>query len=230
MKPACLVHPVARLAAGLARLPKARCGIAATETALILPFFMGVGLCGIELANYSLTIMRVGQIAVQVADNASRIGDISTLENRKIYEGDIDDLLLGAGLQAGEAMDLYGRGRVIVSSLEVNSDDAQYVHWQRCLGKLQKDSSYGLAGDVLPSGMGPEGREVTAQDGDAVIFVEVHYRYRSLIADALLGERDITTTASFTVRTSRDLSQIYQSDSSAPAPIASCTNYTDSLT
>ena len=95
-----------RLFAFLSRLRKDQSGVAITEAALILPFFLGAGLWGIELANYSLTTMKVGQLAVHVADNASRIGDISTLENRKIYEADIGDLLEGASLQAGGRMDL----------------------------------------------------------------------------------------------------------------------------
>lgn len=209
----------------LQRLARDTRAVAATETALILPFFLGIGLYGIELANYSLATMKVGQLAVHIADNASRIGDISTLENRKIYESDINDLLLGASLQAGNSMQLYDHGRVILSSLEVNDDDQQYIHWQRCMGRLTVNSTYGNAGDVLPAGMGPAGREVIAQEGDAVAFVEIQYTYQPLISVALVGEPVIRTVSSFTVRSSRDLSQIYQVNSANPDPIHSCSTF-----
>jgi hypothetical protein len=38
------------------------------------------------MANYAVVNMRVSQLTEQIADNASRIGDTSTLEDRKIYE------------------------------------------------------------------------------------------------------------------------------------------------
>jgi len=198
-----------------------------TEAALILPFFLTAGLGAIEVANYSLMTMKVGQLAAQVADNASRIGDYSTLENRKIYEGDIDDLLQGAAIQSG-AMDLYDHGRVIVSSLEVDGSNNQYIHWQRCMGKKVVDSSYGKQGDVMPNGMGPAGSEVTAIPGDAVIFVEVQYDYQPLIGKAFFyGTSTVKSVASFMVRDSRDLSQIYQSNPGSPDPVYTCDKYTN---
>ncbi|TYC90945.1 TadE/TadG family type IV pilus assembly protein [Novosphingobium sp. BW1] len=212
----------------LKALPASCAGVAVTETALVLPFFLGAGLAGIELANYSLTMLRVGQLAVQVADNASRIGDISTLENRKIYEADINDLLLGAKVQAGSGLDLYENGRVIVSSLEVDADEEQYIHWQRCMGTLKMVSSYGEEGDKLPDGIGPDDRKVLAQSGDAVVFVEIAYTYQPLISKALMGARRIESVASYTVRSSRDLSQVYQVEGQAHAPVSSCDKFTDS--
>ncbi|MGE4304619.1 MAG: TadE/TadG family type IV pilus assembly protein [Novosphingobium sp.] len=214
-----------RLFAFLSRLRKDQSGVAITEAALILPFFLGAGLWGIELANYSLTTMKVGQLAVHVADNASRIGDISTLENRKIYEADIGDLLEGASLQAGGRMDLYDHGRIIVSSVEVNGDGNQYIHWQRCMGTYQKDSSYGKQGEVLTDGIGPTGRKVFALDGEAVIFVEMQYEYQPLISASLVGKTAIRSIASYTVRSSRDLSQVYQVNPYKPDPVYSCDKY-----
>ncbi|MEJ2409356.1 MAG: pilus assembly protein [Novosphingobium sp.] len=209
----------------LSRLFQDRSGVAITEAALILPFFLGAGLWGIELANYSLVTMRVGQLAAHVADNASRIGDISTLENRKIYESDINDLLKGAALQAGTQMDIYDHGRVIISSLEVNGDGAQYIHWQRCMGKYNVPSSFGKQGDVLTDGMGKDGQKVYASDGDAVIFVELQYEYQPLISASFVSKVPIRSVASFTVRSSRDLSQIYQVNPAAPDPPYTCDKF-----
>jgi len=217
---------IARL---VATLRQCRSGVAVTETALIMPFFLMTGLWGVELANYALTTMKIGQIAVQVADDASRIGDISTLENRKIYEGDIDDLLHGATLQGGDRLALYDHGRVIVSSLEVNAKGQQYIHWQRCMGTLHVGPTYGIEGDVLASGIGPKGREVVAGAGDAVIFVEISYDYPALISDSFIGRTTIRTISSFTVRSSRDLTQVYQANAAKPDPVYGCTAFTNAF-
>ena len=58
------------------------------------------------------------------------------------------------------------------------TDDQQYIHWQRCLGLKQWPSSYGKTSDGISGnldGMGPAGEEVTADQGSAVIFVEIAY-------------------------------------------------------
>lgn len=210
-----------------ARLRRDRKGLAFTEFALAMPFFLTIGLGGVELANYSYRTMRVGQLAAAVADNASRIGDYSKLQNRRIYESDIDDLLVGAGMQAGAQMDLFNRGRIIISSLQVNSTGKQYIHWQRCLGTKRVTSSYGVQGDVRAVGMGPAGNEVFAFDKEAVMFVELQYDYVPLISSAFLGTPTISAIASYTIRSSRDLSQVYQT--TPASPVMTCNRYTNAV-
>jgi hypothetical protein len=211
----------------LARLLDCRSGVAMTEFALSAPLLFGAGLGGIETANLAITQMQVSQTAIHIADNASRIGDTSTLEDRKIYESDINDLFLGSNIQAGRALDIYDRGRVIVSSLEVvpDSEDQQYIHWQRCKGLKVHGSSYGEEGDGLDgslNGMGPAGEEVYALDGEAVIFVEISYDYQPLVGRMFAYVDTLNATAAFNVRDSRDLSQIYQRDPGAPDTVSSC--------
>ena len=213
----------------LSRLLRDRSGVAMTEFALGAPFLLMAGLWGTETANFALVNMKVGQIAVHLADNASRIGDTSTLQNRKIYESDILDVFVGAQIQGGQGLQLYNNGRVIVSSLEVNEDGEQYIHWQRCRGIKNVASSFGDAGDVLADGMGPAGNKVLAQEDDGVIFVEVNYTYRPLISDAFLGSPDIISVSSFTVRDDRDLSQIYQRDAGDPDPVQNCSAFTGQI-
>ena len=208
----------------LRRLRRDRSGLAMTEFALIIPFFLAAGLGGVELANYSYETMLVSEVTAHIADNASRIGDYSKLQNRKIYESDIDDLLVGANLQAGSQIDLFNGGRVIISSLEVNSAGKQYIHWQRCMGTKRATSSYGVQGDVRTVGMGAAGNEVFAFDKEAVMFVEVQYDYKPLISASLVGAPTISSVASFTVRASRDLTQIYQT--SPASPVMSCDKFT----
>lgn len=216
----------------LSRLRRSTAAVAMTEFAMAAPLLLTAGLYGLESANLAITHMRISQAAMHIADNASRIGDTSTLLNRKIYEADINDLLLGSNLQAGDAIDLYNYGRVIVSSLEVedgSSPAQQYIHWQRCMGRLDWQSSYGKEGDGIGDsafvGMGPPGEEVFALEGEAVIFVEVTYIYQPLVTDAFISDRTINVYSAFNVRDDRDLSQIYQQDASNPDPVASCSLY-----
>lgn len=203
-------------------------GVAMTEFALGAPFLLMAGLWGAESANYALVNMKMSQLAIQLADNASRVGDTSTLQNRKIYESDINDVLYGAQLQAA-SMDIYGNGRVIISSLQVDDDTGyQFIKWQRCRGVMEAGSSFGDEGDGLDgsmTGMGPEGNEVFAQPGDAVIFVELIYVYQPLISGRFVGNREIRAIGSFTVRDKRDLTQIYQRDPDSPDQVQTCDTF-----
>ncbi|QZH74703.1 MAG: hypothetical protein JY451_13745 [Erythrobacter sp.] len=212
----------------LRRLRRDVSGVAMTEFALAMPFVLGVGLMGLETANRALVQMQISQLAIQIADNASRIGDTSVLQDRKIYEADINDLFYGAHMQSSAGVDLYAHGRVILSSLQVveGTTDRQYIEWQRCMGTKLHDSSYGEEGDGTAGGfpgMGPAGEEVIAFADDAVMFVEISYDYQPLVGDPFsFASHEITAIASFTVRDDRDLTQIYQRDSAAPDPVASC--------
>ena len=220
------------IAAILKRLGATNAGVAATEFAIVLPFLLGAGLMGLDLANRAIVQMQVSQLAMHIADNASRIGDTATLQDRKIYESDLNDLFLGADVQGGKRIELFEHGRVIVSSLEVvpGTEDQQYIHWQRCLGTKNHLSSYGVEGDGLGGelpGMGPPGEEVWAFADEAVVFVEVAYDYQSLVGATFGISSEVTATASFTVRDDRDLSQIYQRDPADPEPIARCSVFGD---
>jgi Flp pilus assembly protein TadG len=203
-----------------------RSGVAATEFALAMPLLLMAGMWGIESANLAITNMRVSQLAMQIADNASRIGDTSTLTDHKIYESDITDLLVGANVMAGSTLNMFEHGRVVISSLEVvpGTEDTQYIHWQRCKGKKVFAPPYveGTGTDGSLTGLGPAGEEITANLDDAVIFVEVSYDYQPLISRAFVRLNTITATAAFNVRDDRDLTQIYQRDTSNPDPVADC--------
>lgn len=206
------------------RLRRNASGVAMVEFAISMPFFLTVGLYGIETANLAMVNMRVAQLAIHLADNASRVGDTTSLENRKVYESDINDVFLGSNIQAGR-LDFYKHGRAIISSLEVDDNGNQYIHWQRCKGRKAFVSAYGGEGAGLDGslpGMGPAGEEVIALEGDAVIFVEISYDYQPLISDVFTTVSEIKSTASFNVRDKRDLSGLYQRDPSAPDAVSSC--------
>lgn len=217
----------------LARLLPNRSGVAMTEFALGAPFLLMAGLWGTETANFALVNMKVGQLAVHVADNASRVGDTSTIQNRKIFEEDINDLLIGAHIQAGPSLNLFEHGRVIITSVEIwdqskhkntsREDGIQFAHWQRCKGALVQNSEYATQNQALPNGIGPDGSEVDASIESPVIFVEVYYRYQPLVSDRFVGDPIIKSTAAFVVRDSRDLEDVFKRNASTP--IANCGTY-----
>lgn len=192
----------------VARLRRAQMGVAAVEFALTAPIILGMFLAGAELTNFAITRMRVSQIALHVADNASRIGTNSLLTAPQISEAQINDLLIGANMQSG-TLDLAANGRIIISSLEPvsnpNPEPKRFrIHWQRCYGAKAWSSSHGTQGDTDLEDMGPTSKQVTAPDGGAVIFVEVAYDYTPLISADIVPTTVITDTAAMTVRDDRD--------------------------
>lgn len=218
----------------LSRLRRSRSGIAMTEFALGMPVLLVAGLWGVELANYAITNMRVSQLAMQIADNASRTTDTSVIEDRKLFEADINDLLVGANLQAGDSLDLFEHGRVIISSVEVwnqsyycglsggscpggaPAEGQQFIHWQRCKGKKVHNPQFGHQNAALPRGIGPTGYEVFAPDDGALIFVEIAYDYQPLVSSRFVGNPTISAIASFVVRDDRDRSGVKQRNPGSP--------------
>ncbi len=199
-------------------LRKDSSGLAVVEFAFIAPIMLLLGVGGIELVNFTVINLRLSQAAVHVADNGSRIGDRDNLVAQRIYESDLYDMFTGVSLQTGSQMDLYENGRVIISSLERNADGGQWIHWQRCMGKLNVVSEYGPEGTGeigtgFP-GMGKAGAELEAEAGSAVIFVEIFYNYAPLIGGNFAGDltesRRIQSSSAYIVRGTRDLSGLYQ--------------------
>lgn len=190
----------------ITRLRSDTSGLALLEFAFSLPIFLTMSLTGAELTNYIITRMRVSQIALQVADNAARIGTGAQMEAKKISESDINDLLTGAGLQSGE-LNLMTRGRVIVSSLEPDPTNAgKYtIRWQRCGGLGAPASRYGVAGDKNLTGMGPTPKITAPADG-VTMFVEVFYTYQPLVKTSLSPSTSMDEIASMMVRDRRDTS------------------------
>jgi hypothetical protein len=190
-----------------------RSGIALIEFAYGLPAVLGIGTYGLEVANLAQTHLRVSQVALALADNASRVGVTSALNVQQIREVDVNDVLQAARLQSAN-YELIANGRITLSSLEQNAAGGQWIHWQRCLGARGGngwDSSYGTEGTGKTGtsfvGMGKAGEEVQAPPNSAVMFVEVNYEYKPLIWERLVGKPRIHYTASYVVRDRRDLDQ-----------------------
>ena len=211
------------------RLRRDRSGLALLEFAFSLPLVLGIGSYGAEIANLALVNLRISQIALNLADNASRVGVTSTLTTQQLREVDVNDVMQAARYQ-GKSINLTTNGRIILSSLEnvqqgYDTAPVQRIHWQRCLGLKSGsgyDSSYGTtttsagttatsanAGTTTTTGMGDPGSMVTAPAGSAVMFVEINYLTKPLFGTWLTTPARIHYIASFIVRDRRDFAQLF---------------------
>jgi Flp pilus assembly protein TadG len=218
-------HLPERLYRSLVRLRDDRSGLALLEFAFVLPVFLVMSLTGAELTNYVTVKMRVSQLALHLADDAARMGNGNQLAAKTITETDINDLFTGAQLQSGE-LDLRTNGRVILTDLEPtaspNTAGTYKIGWRRCYGlKTSYARQYPTgSGTTGLTGIGPTGRQVTAQDDNATMFVEVFYTYVPLVGGGTLAPTTtFTEVASMAVRDRRDLTQVYNT---AGATVATC--------
>lgn len=195
----------------LRRLLADRSAVSILEFAFVLPVLLTLGLFGAEIARMASTNMRVSQIAISVADNASRLGqtDNSGVQPT-ITEANVD-AILGAAMRDGAAINLQSQGRIILSSLEYDAgQDRQFIHWQRCRGDRRTASSYGpedpnLTGTPI-TGMGTVDHRITAQTGQSVMFVEIVYTYDSLFDNPFgTGNKTLRKEAAFLTRDDRNL-------------------------
>jgi hypothetical protein len=207
----------------LRRLARDESAVALIEFAYVLPILTTLGLGGVEVANYSIINMRVSQMAVSLADNASRAKQEIVAGVPHMREYDVNETFAATELQS-DTLDIKAHGRMILSSLEVNSSGGQWIHWQRCYGDANYKSSYGKQDDGKTgtsfAGMGPTGRKVTAESGFAIMFAEVVYDYQPLIFDKFVPTKTIRKVAAMYVRDDRDLTQIY--NPAPTAPVNSC--------
>lgn len=211
-------------------LRQEKSGLALVEFALSMPIFLGLGMYGTEVAYLAVTKMQVQQIALNLADNASRMGETPNgASSRVIAESDIASILTGVRLQ-GESIDLTENGRVILSSSErVEGTTAALrqarednpwggIRWQRCLGKLEVQSRWG--GPAQYSRWRGVGETwywdqasnrwrwragILPEQGEAVMFAEIHYDYQGLFGDLFLEDRRLKGQFSFGIRDDREL-------------------------
>lgn len=207
----------------LHRLLGDRAAISAVEFALLAPVMTTMGLGGIELANMAMTYTRVSQVAIAVADNASRAKQATGGSGSMMREYDVNEAFEQVN-KVYPGLNFFTSGRIIVSSLEQNADGGQWVHWQRCRGTYTTGTSrYGVQGTGSSgtsfAGMGPTGNIVAADSQSAIMFVEVYYQYTPIFFRIGTASPVIYRAAAMYVRDDRDLTQIYN-----PSPTA--TSYT----
>lgn len=202
-----MTAPASRLRALAGQLGRHTGGVAMIEFAFVLPIVMLMSLTGAEMTNYITVKMRMSQLALSIADNAARMGNGTSLAAKTVTEADINDVFIGAQMTSG-GLDLQTNGRVVLSSLQPDAAPATTyrIAWQRCYGAQAHPSSYGVAGASGLTGMGPAGRQVTAQPDNATMFVELYYVYKPLLKASWAPATTLVETASMAVRDRRDLS------------------------
>jgi len=192
--------------------------------ALALPFLMGLARsAGAEVVSLAITHVKLNQLAITVADNASRAEQAQVNCAPRFREADANEVFQAARLQA-EDLDIPNRGRVILSSLRRNTDEGRAIAVAALLGKTTWPSRYGTQGTGASGtafqGMGYTTTKMTADASAAIMFVEVAYDYKPFFLGSILSPKVIRKEAALYVRDDRDLTQIY--NPAPAAPVASC--------
>lgn len=187
--------------------------VSVTEFAIVLPVFMTLGMYGAEIAWMNSASMEASQIAIALADNASRLGQTDNSGVTPTITGDDVASVLSGALQEGKAINLEGEGRVILSSLEAHPvTGKQYVHWQECKGDLKRDSAHGKPDPLgnalsnLANGLALGKTKITAPPGSAVMVAEVWYTYKGLFGTMFVKPFVMHEQAAVIVRDNRNLS------------------------
>ena len=207
----------------LAQVRDDKSAVSAVELGLALPLLLSLALTGAEVVSLAITHVKLNQLVITVADNASRAKQTQVNGAPQFREYDANQVFRGAALQA-EELDMPNRGRIILSSLQVNGSGGQWIAWQRCWGKNTWASRYGTQGTgssgTAFKGMGYTSTKMTADTGTAIMFVEIAYDYKPFFLGSILSAKIIRKEAALYVRDDRDLTQIY--NPSPASTVASC--------
>lgn len=196
----------------LERLLNRQDGVSTIEFALVVPVFMILGMYGAEIAWLNAASMEASQVALALADNASRLGQTDNSGvTPTITNNDVQSVLTGA-LEEGSDIGLAENGRVILSSLEVHPvTGKQYIHWQKCMGQGKQASAHGKpdttgsALSAIASGISLGGKKVTSSSNSAVMVAEVWYEYNGLFGTMFVQPITIHEQATIIVRDDRNV-------------------------
>jgi len=199
---------VSRLRPFCARLWRDAGAATIVEMALSMPLLMGLALVGADVVNLAVLHLRLNQLAITVADNASRAKQASATGAPQFREYDVNQVFTGAGLSVQD-LDFPNSGRIILSSLEQNASGGQWIHWQRCWGSSKWASRYGVQNTGATgtgfAGMGQTTAPMQAEAGSAIMFVEVAYDYKPMFLSSIVTPKVIRKEAALYVRDDRDL-------------------------
>lgn len=216
-------HKTAEFRQMIGKILACRSGVAFIEFAYAMPFLMVLGMSGVELANIATANARVSAITSNIADGVARVRD-------RIDEVDINDVITGAQY-SGQGINLTGKGRIIISTVEDNAATAtpttdQVITWQRCKGAkvVAAAQTIGTQGQILTSGPGPAGRQISARPGNPVIFVQVFYDYTPIFSSRLFGTITMRYSSAFSVR-DRVVQTMQNAQNLSGANVAACNLY-----
>ena len=155
-------------------------GVAAIETAIVVPILVILLIGVTEVGSKILT-------GHQLNTTASRVGDLVTQQS-KLTNAALNDIFAAVEHIAGEA---YGENGVVIISAVTGKDGTPKVAWQRRgAGTLKEPSHVGAAGATakLP-------KDFTVADGETVIVVEVIVTNGGVIADMTAPHSVIAKTS-----------------------------------
>jgi len=155
-------------------------GVAAIETAIVVPILVILLIGVTEVGSKILT-------GHQLNTTASRVGDLVTQQS-KLTNAALNDIFAAVEHIAGEA---YGENGVVIISAVTGKNGAPQVAWQRRgAGTLQEPSHVGATGATaqLPGNF-------TVADGETVIVVEVIVTNGGVIADMTAPHSVIAKTS-----------------------------------
>lgn len=151
------------------RLRQDRRGTAVVEFGLIAPIMAVIALGGFEVGRYALLHLKTFNAASSVADLASRDETLT----RSALDG-----LFSAAREIIRPFDMNRRGRLIVTGVSADVDDAPRVFWQaESGGAVATASDVGAVGGgaALPPQLSVRARET-------IIVAEIIYRYEPMFA------------------------------------------------
>ena len=180
-------------------------GIAFMEFALLLPMFIFVVLGGLELANFTLTSVKIQRLANLSADLISQNG----VGGKQLTELQVYDILEAANVSA-QPLNMRERGRLILSSVigtDANNDGISERHdfvWQRFEGGLSSEIPRLGCWETLGNVAFPSGRRLSPNE--VVYHAQVSYAYEPIISGSILEwmrvPRIVTKMGAYRGRTS----------------------------
>ncbi len=184
-------------------------GLALVEFAYVAPILLVLGMGGAELTNYALTQMRISQLAISLADNASRARqfvsgaalDFANTMFARFFKG----LNCNPVASTSRPMDAsccraLSEISPAASGFTGNAALERRPHYEPQYGR----QGTGAVGNTYP-GMGPSSNRVTAEQNFAVMYVEVAYEYEPLVFTTIVPSQTIRKNAAMFVRDDRDL-------------------------
>tara|TARA_B100000745_G_C20085593_1_gene370958 strand:+ start:85 stop:732 length:648 start_codon:yes stop_codon:yes gene_type:complete len=160
-------------------------GIAFMEFALLLPMFLFVVLGGLELANFTLTSVKIQRLANLSADLISQNG----VGGKQLTELQVYDILEAANVSA-QPLDMEERGRLTLSSVigtDANNDGISERHdfvWQRFEGGLVSEAPRLGCWETHGNVVLPSGRRLSPNE--VMYHAQVSYAYEPLISGTIL--------------------------------------------
>lgn len=195
-------HKLTLFRARMAQIKENLSGVALIEFALALPLMMIVIFYGLEVTWLSINQLKLSQVALNAADNASRMGETHpSVSEKQLDESDILGVFQAADSFA-KNMELFQRGRMNMYSIQADSKGVPYSAWSRCKGKLRGNPQIGDS-NPLADGVGPDGSKVKPTTDTPIMYVEVFYQYKPLMGNMFMDEVILKQTATYTVRDKR---------------------------